>query len=62
MAIFKISAVTRSGTILGTMTAETSNEALTKLRGAYRSGTRAWVTDEEGNDVSEEDLERRTGQ
>jgi hypothetical protein len=59
MASFKVSAVTRSGTILGTMAADSSTEALTKLRNAYRAGMRAWVTDEEGNDVSENDLERR---
>jgi hypothetical protein len=59
MPLFKISAVTRSGTILATLTADSAAEALAKLRHTHHSGTRAWVTDEEGNDVSEGDLERR---
>lgn len=60
MPVFKISAVAKSGSIMATLTAHSATEALSKLRDTLHLGTSAWVTDEEGNNVSEEDLERRT--
>jgi hypothetical protein len=59
MPTFKISAVDRSGGIIEPETANTATEALDKFRAATERYARAYVHDEDGNDVSEHELERR---
>ena len=59
MPVFKISTVTRSGSVIATTTVDTAKQALAKLRHTEGAATKVWVNDEEGNDVSENDLERR---
>jgi hypothetical protein len=59
MPTLSISGVTHAGVILAPQALHSPAEALAKLRELRHSGSRAWVTDEEGNDVSEQELERR---
>ena len=61
MAVYKISAVARNGSVLTPGAASTAGEALAKLRAARQEHSRVWVNDEDGNDVSENELERRVG-
>jgi len=56
--MYKISAILRPGVIASPKMAETAQEALRLFREAREQHARVWVNDEEGNDVSEGELER----
>lgn len=57
-AMYKISGMVRPGVIASPKMAETAREALRLFREARDQHARVWVNDEEGNDVSEGELQR----
>lgn len=59
MHFYRLNAVGRDGRVLEIGTANSSNQALLKIRDMLDEFPRAWVTDEEDLDVSLPDLMRR---
>lgn len=59
LPMYKISGIVSAGVIAAPRMAETAKGALQLLRDAREKYARVWINDDEGNDVSEAELERR---
>lgn len=56
---YKLNVVAKRGTAVHIATTETATEALSVLRGTAHFHSRVWITDQDGNDVSEDQLIER---
>jgi hypothetical protein len=56
---YKLNVVAEGGTAVHIATTETAMEALSVLRGTAHFHSRVWITDQDGNDVSEDQLIER---
>ena len=59
MSAYKLKAVPKRGVAIHIATTNTAAEALSLLRGTAQLHSRVWITDQDGNDVSEDQLIER---
>ena len=59
---YKLNVIGPQGAVAHIATTETAREALSVLRGTSQLHRRVWVSDQDGNDVSEADLAARAAQ
>ena len=59
MPAYKLSVVAKRGIAIHIATTDSATEALSVLRGTAQLHSRVWVTDQDGNDVSEDRLIER---
>jgi hypothetical protein len=57
---YKLNVVAKHGTAIHIATTNTATEALSVLRGTAKLHSRVWITDQDGNDVSEDQLVERS--
>ena len=59
MPAYKLNAVSKRGMPVHIATTHTATEALSVLRGTVQLHSRVWISDRDGNDVSEDQLIER---